>query len=118
MDRHYSYDQNNSDLVNNANSVNMGTSVNFNNNNNTTTVTNQNQNINSQKKPKRPPILPNEIKCILLQGYGSFKQLKAVSIPRLNPFFKIALIFATKTSVLVIKSLSLLKKVKVSIKID
>ena len=36
-------------------------------------------------KPKRTPILPNEIKCILLQGYGSVKQLKAISIPRPTP---------------------------------
>lgn len=36
-------------------------------------------------KPKRKPILPNEIKCILLQGYGSLKQMKAISIPRPTP---------------------------------
>jgi hypothetical protein len=39
----------------------------------------------SSKPPKRPPILPNEIKCILLQGFGSIKQLKAISIPRPKP---------------------------------
>lgn len=37
------------------------------------------------RKPKKPPILPNNIKCVLLQGYGSIKQLKAISIPRPNP---------------------------------
>ncbi len=36
-------------------------------------------------KPKRQPILPNDIKCILLQGYGSVKQMKAISIPRPTP---------------------------------
>lgn len=36
-------------------------------------------------KPKRAPILPNDIKCILLQGYGSLKQMKCISIPRPTP---------------------------------
>ncbi len=36
------------------------------------------------KKPKARN-LPNEIKCILLQGYGSVKQMKAISIPRPTP---------------------------------
>lgn len=36
-------------------------------------------------KPRRPPMLPNEIKCVLLQGFGSIKQLKAISIPRPKP---------------------------------
>lgn len=36
-------------------------------------------------KPRRQPILPNDIKCILLQGYGSVKQMKAISIPRPTP---------------------------------
>ena len=39
----------------------------------------------TEPKPKRAPILPNEIKCILLQGYGSVKQMKAISIPRPTP---------------------------------
>ncbi len=37
------------------------------------------------KPPRKPPILPNDIKCVLLQGFGSIKQLKAISIPRPKP---------------------------------
>ncbi|CAF0710877.1 unnamed protein product [Brachionus calyciflorus] len=37
------------------------------------------------KKPRKTPILPNEIKCVLLQGYGSVRQMKAISIPRPIP---------------------------------
>ena len=36
-------------------------------------------------KIKPPPKLPNDIKCILLQGYGSIKQMKTISIPRPTP---------------------------------
>lgn len=39
----------------------------------------------TKKPPKRPPLLPNDIKCILIQGYGSIKQMKAISIPRPKP---------------------------------
>lgn len=39
----------------------------------------------THQKPRKPIILPNDIKCILLQGYGSIKQMKAISIPRPNP---------------------------------
>lgn len=35
------------------------------------------------KQPKKS--LPNEIKCILVQGYGSVKQMKCISIPRPKP---------------------------------
>ena len=70
MNRHYSHEQNNMDITSNSDSVNISS-------------TNISATKNSHKKaPKRPPILPNEIKCILLQGYGSVKQLKAISIPR------------------------------------
>lgn len=41
--------------------------------------------VTPKKPPKRPPILPNDIKCVLLQGYGSIKQLKSISIPRPKP---------------------------------
>jgi hypothetical protein len=37
------------------------------------------------KRPKAPPNLPNDVKCVLLQGYGSVKQMKAISIPRPIP---------------------------------
>ncbi len=71
MNRHHSQDQNSMDLASNNESKSSNS------------VTNNNIPKTSQKRaPKRPPILPNEIKCILLQGYGSVKQLKAISIPR------------------------------------
>ena len=34
---------------------------------------------------KRPILLPKEIKCVLLQGYGSVKQLKTIYIPLPTP---------------------------------
>ena len=55
-------------------SSNYSHNYNSNSNNNATT-----------NKPKRPPILPNDIKCVLLQGYGSIKQLQSISIPRPTP---------------------------------
>ena len=54
-------------------------------------------------KPKRPPILPNDIKCVLLQGYGSIKQLKAISIPRPTPGDGEVLIHVRSWYVLIIK---------------
>lgn len=39
----------------------------------------------SSSKKKTPSILPNDIKCVLIQGYGSIRQLKAISIPRPKP---------------------------------
>jgi len=58
----------------------------------TNTTNNQSSNLSSSPPattpkpvPKRKPILPNEIKCILLQGYGSLKQMKCISIPRPTP---------------------------------
>jgi NADPH:quinone reductase-like Zn-dependent oxidoreductase len=35
------------------------------------------------KAHKKP--LPNEIKCVLIQGYGTVKQMKCISIPRPKP---------------------------------
>ena len=39
----------------------------------------------SNKKHRPVRKLPNEIRCVLLQGYGSVKQMKAISIPRPTP---------------------------------
>lgn len=36
-------------------------------------------------KRRVPSILPHDIKCVLIQGYGSVRQLKAISIPRPTP---------------------------------
>lgn len=43
------------------------------------------QSNSGKKKNKIPTVLPNEIKCVLIQGYGSIKQIKAISIPRPTP---------------------------------
>ena len=48
-------------------------------------VADQNSATTPKVKPKRPPTLPNDIKCVLIQGYGSIKQMKAISIPRPKP---------------------------------
>lgn len=64
----------------------------------------QNHNNNATtNKPKRPPILPNDIKCVLLQGYGSIKQLKAISIPRPTPGDGEVLVHVRSWYVLIIK---------------
>ena len=39
----------------------------------------------NKQQTRRPTTLPNDIKCVLLQGFGSIKQLKAISIPRPKP---------------------------------
>lgn len=44
-------------------------------------------NQDSATTPKNPPQkqLPNEIKCVLIQGFASVKQMKCISIPRPKP---------------------------------
>jgi hypothetical protein len=57
-------------------------------NSNSNSISNFNQShasSNNKKPSRRPLILPNDIKCVLLQGFGSIKQLKAISIPRPKP---------------------------------
>jgi hypothetical protein len=39
----------------------------------------------SVKKAKKQPNLPNDVICIVLQGYGSVRQMKTISIPRPVP---------------------------------
>ncbi len=41
--------------------------------------------IQSDKKQKRKINLPNDIKCVILHGFGSIKQMKTISIPRPSP---------------------------------
>jgi NADPH:quinone reductase-like Zn-dependent oxidoreductase len=42
-------------------------------------------NIPSDKKSKLQKNLPNDIKCVILHGFGSIKQMKTISIPRPAP---------------------------------
>lgn len=49
-------------------------------------VSNPHDSATTPKRPKPPKKqLPNEIKCVLLQGFGSVKQMKCISIPRPTP---------------------------------
>ena len=39
----------------------------------------------SKRQKASKKTLPNEIKCVLIQGYGTVKQMKCISIPRPKP---------------------------------
>jgi hypothetical protein len=49
------------------------------------TAVNDNETQAAPTRVLKQPKLPNECKCIVLQGFGSVKQLKSISIPLPTP---------------------------------